>query len=294
MDQGEDVVIKQDALLCKKSLGMHGVGDQPTRYKASRETKQLKEEWRQLQVELTSTTLSLYSSPALIWPSRRLEHRVALNENRDQHLQQRHSCRISNNQTTKKLRLYLQSPLDYTFCIQYPFKSSHDEYVTLTFRGRSVTLSQEWYVALYRVLPDTCKPACSPWCEVNIPLMDLQVRLPLVDKYTNEMRYDITLDSVKSAVLAVLEKDEDWAQNVQSRLGKDNIAMCWTRDNRTEWVYWARSLTDERRHINLVMSPQHIEQTHRLELRRIEHTPTDIIFSDHKSMQEPPPVEGFL
>ena len=62
-EQEENIILKRDTLLCKKSLGAHGLNSQPTQYKASKEGKNQKEEWRQLQVELTSKTLSLYSSP---------------------------------------------------------------------------------------------------------------------------------------------------------------------------------------------------------------------------------------
>ncbi|KAI8143282.1 hypothetical protein BJV82DRAFT_612191 [Fennellomyces sp. T-0311] len=264
-----DTVLKQDALLCKRVVDTHG--EQPTQYNA-REERNQKEEWRQLQVELSLSTLSIYATPALTWPSRELEDLVIFDH-------------------TPHLRLYLASPLDYTFCLRYRFRT--EEYVTLTFRARSMTLSQEWYVALYRVLPDHCKPVCSPWCEVHIPLMDLSVRIPLVDADTGELRYDITVRHVKDAVLALLEKDQAWATNIQSRLGKENLGMCWTRGSRTEWVYWTHSLSDETAPTDLVISPQHIEQTHRLELRRIEHTPNTIEFSD-ETLVEPPPVEGFL
>ncbi|KAI7854563.1 hypothetical protein BDC45DRAFT_129511 [Circinella umbellata] len=294
-------VLKKDTLLCKKSFGLHGMNNQPTQYNASKEGKNQKEEWRQLQVELTSKTLSLYSSPPLIWPCRRLEHQVTLREH-SHGLNPHHFNTFR--QYTKNLRLYLHSPLDYTFCIQYPYKQSGNTYITLTFRARSVTLSQEWYLALYKILPDQCKPVCSPWCEVNIPMMDIQVRLPLVkildtnSHNKHDLRYDITLDSVKHAVLGILDKKEgaivsgDKSTNTSSNIDtmiknfkEEDLAMCWTRNNRTEWVYWKNSLLDNSRAINTVISPQHIEQTHRLELRRIEHTPNYVVFSDQKSMK---------
>ncbi|KAI9248810.1 hypothetical protein BDA99DRAFT_445908 [Phascolomyces articulosus] len=290
--QEKPVVLKHDVLLCKKIIGVHGVDNQPTRYKASRESKNQKEEWKQLQAELTSTTLSLYSSSPLIWPCRRLEHQVKLREDHNQ-------CNLHHYNTfrhhTKYLRLYLHSPLDYTFCIRYPYKQSREECITLTFRARSMTLSQEWYLALYKILPEQCKPVCSPWCEVNIPMMDLQVRLPLVkmeggnNNNNNPMdllRYDISLESVKHAVLAVLEKSQVTNSSTNwSVLDKEDLAMCWTRGNRTEWTYWTHSLLDQSRNINHVISPQHIEQTHRLELRQIEHTPNHIVFADKKNMK---------
>ena len=196
-------------------------------------------------------------------------------------------------QYTKNLRLYLHSPLDYTFCIRYPYKASRDAYITLTFCARSMTLSQEWYLALYKILPDQCKPICSPWCEVNIPMMDLQVRLPLVkilntdSNNKNELRYDITLDSVKRAVLAILDKkenatisddiDHDGVNNSSSSktmmktLTGENLAMCWTRESRTEWVYWKDSLLDNSAAINTVISPQHIEQVFKYKMNLVDY-----------------------
>lgn len=115
-------------------------------------------------------------------------------------------------------------------------------------------------MALYRVLPDQVKPLCSPWCEVHIPLLELRVKLPLWNE-DGEIRYDITLQSVHNAVISVLQQDEHWKKLIDSGFKNNHqLGMCWSRGNRTEWVYWNRSLTDPQERIDLVISPQHIEQ----------------------------------
>ncbi|CDS09305.1 hypothetical protein LRAMOSA10665 [Lichtheimia ramosa] len=266
----ETSVVKCDVLLCKRSLRSQKA-DHPTQYEASR----MVEDWRQMQVELTHQSLSLYSFPAsifpLIWPDRWLEHELKI-------------PRIT--------RFGLLSPLDYTFFVCYQTPSGTID--TFSFRALSITVCREWYMALYRVLPDQVKPVCSPWCEVHIPLLELRVKLPLWNE-DGEIRYDITLQSVHNAVISVLQQDEHWKKLIDSGFKNNHqLGMCWSRGNRTEWVYWNQSLTDAQERIDLVISPQHIEQTHRLELRHVDHAPSNIWLEDDARLEEPLPIEGYM
>lgn len=176
------------------------------------------------------------------WPRRRLEHCIDF-------------------KTAKQLHLALVSPLDYTFSLRFASRKM-SEFVTFTFQAPTMTLCQEWYLALYRFIPATARRSCPLWCEVHIPLMDTSVRLPLTvgSSSDDSIRYDITLESIREAVLNVLEHDETWSKLVTTQLDRTDLSMCWTRQNRIEWVHWTTSVESPRRRIDLVVSPQHIEQ----------------------------------
>lgn len=226
------------------------------------------------------------------------------------------------------------SPLDYTFAIRY--RSAEHGITTFTFRARSITLCREWYLAVYKVVPSAAKKVWSPWCEVHVPLLRLSVRLPLLGE-SDASR--ITMEQVKETVLALLEQDPAWRQTVQACLDQEGLGICWTHGNRVEWVFWKWSLDHNNlNRTDLVISPQHIEQvrerereygllfmrtlclcfcqTHRLEIRCLEHTPSHVALENDKVLtasihiatrrlcnirvinrvreQEPLAVEGFL
>ncbi|ORZ02787.1 Pleckstrin homology domain-domain-containing protein [Syncephalastrum racemosum] len=269
---------KEGVLLCMRTLGDKGSDDQKTRYKARREARygKLKEDWRQMEIVLTMNSLCMYTRPLISWPKRRLEHCIDF-------------------KTAKQLHLSLVSPLDYTFSLRFASRKA-SEFVTFTFQAPSMTLCQEWYLALYRLIPATARRSCPLWCEVHIPLMDTSVRLPLAvgSSSDDNIRYDITLESIRQAVLNVLEHDETWSKLVATQLDRTDLSMCWTRQNRVEWVHWTTALESPRRRIDLVVCPQHIEQTHRLELRHIQHTPDTVVTKDETALKEPQPIEGYL
>lgn len=163
-------------------------------------------------------------------------------------------------QKAKDLKLSLVSPLDYSFSLRYATKS-REEYITFTFRARSVIECKMWYLALYKILPTTAKQTCSPFCEVNIPFLGVQVHLPLAAAASSDegIRYDITLDDVRDATLAVLRKEGGWDTSKQRTLMREDLDICWRRENRIEWVYWRNSYRDGLR-TDLVVGPQLIEQ----------------------------------
>lgn len=165
--------------------------------------------------------------------------------------------------------------------------------VTLKFKARSFLKCQEWYMQLYDLLPTECKRPCPKWCEVYIPMLDLSVNLPLADIKHSD---DITLEDVKEAVLTVLEEDDNETvhENMKKLSSAQELGLCWATKDRAEWVYWTTSSSDAQRRIDWVICPQSIEQTHRLELRTIQHTPHDIILKEDFVLKEPSPVEGFL
>lgn len=161
---------------------------------------------------------------------------------------------------------------------------------TMTFKARSFLKCQEWYMQLYDMLPTECKRPCPKWSEVYVPMLDISINLPLLNiKHT----YDVTMEDIKEAVLTVLEEDA-LNERMEKIAETDNLGLCWATKDRAEWIYWIFSSSDINQRIDWALCPQNIEQTHRLELRPIQHTPHDIILKENLTLKEPPPVEGFL
>ncbi|KAF7723844.1 hypothetical protein EC973_001569 [Apophysomyces ossiformis] len=270
---GLDEVVKRDILLYTRSLSSHGANE-PTRYKASHEARLglFEKKWKQVELILTPSHLTVYSSSTFRWPRKRIEERIS----------------FQGSNRKPRLELMLLSSLDYTFCLRYAVDKA---FAIITFRARSLTLCWEWYLAIYKLLPESCRRPCPLWCEVYVPLMDVRVYLPLVNK-RSEPQYGITMDHVKEAVLAMFEEDPEWAQAAESQLGKTDLDMCWVHQDRLEWTYWEQSINGGK--VNLAICPQSIEQTHQLQIRRAQHTPYDIRLKEDVVLEEPAPLEGFL
>ncbi|KAL9559036.1 hypothetical protein MBANPS3_000599 [Mucor bainieri] len=274
--------IKREPILCMRSATGY-LTNEPTRYKAAKEARYdlLTEKWRQVELVLTASYLTTYSSSTLFWPKQRLEHRIHLEGSRK----------------PKRLELFLLSALDYSFCLRFQSYSGHTPMmVTMTFKARSFLKCQEWYMQLYNMLPAENKHPMPESCQVYIPTLDLSVNLPL----TKKNRSAVTMEDVKEATMAILEDEGDLVQRlvrmdaIDRDLSVDDLGLCWTTQDRAEWIYWTHAASDPKKRIDYAICPQNIEQTHRLELRLIEHTPHDIILRQDMVLKEPPPVEGFL
>ncbi|KAG2229736.1 hypothetical protein INT48_002070 [Thamnidium elegans] len=269
--------LKREPILCMRSVG-DCISSEPSRYKAAKEARfdLLTESWKQVELVLTDTHLSTYVYSSIFWPKQKLEHRVYLQGPKRQ----------------KNLELYLLSSLDYSFCLRH-LSTAHGRIpvmVTMTFKARSFIKCQEWYMQLYDILPAECKRICPKWCEVYIPMLDISVNLPLSHiKHS----YDVTMEDVKEAALTVLEEDA-LNEKMEKLAETDNLGLCWATKDRAEWIYWVHSSSDPTKRIDWALCPQNIEETHRLELRPIQHTPHDIILKESFTLKEPPPVEGFL
>ncbi|KAI8984529.1 hypothetical protein BDF20DRAFT_816776, partial [Mycotypha africana] len=289
--------IKKDPMLCKRTVNGSD-GSEPSQYKASREARYnlLTEEWKQIELVLTPTYITTYSFSTYFWPKRRVEHRIYL----------------EGSKKPKKLELRLLSPLDYTFSLRYQHQatisksslkksSSSRRIITMIFKAKSFLKCQEWYMKLYDMLPAENKRPIPKYCEVYLPTLDLTVHLPLTD----DNRKHMTMEDVKHANLLHHFVPHDHPFN--DTMNEDDYGLCWTLGDRIEWIHWTHTpapvqplatnnIIKEQRRMDWAVSPQIIEQTHRLELRRIEHTPNDIILSREKNfiLKEPPPIEGFL
>ncbi|CAO3675970.1 unnamed protein product [Rhizopus microsporus] len=268
-------VLKRGLVICMRKV-TDRIGSEPTRYRASKESKfdLLAENWTQVELVLTRSCITTYSFSTYFWPNHRLEHRIYFqgpNKPRD-------------------LELFLFSPLDYTFGLRFSSMAGKTPTtVSMMFKANTFLQCQEWYTQLYKVLPKGAKRPFPSYCEVYIPAMNLTLNLPLEE---TQGCYDITLADIKEAVMTVVE--ESGYDGKLFCLDDDEIGVCWATEERVEWVYWTASPANPDKRIDLAVCPQSIEQTHRLELRAIEHTPDHIILDQNDILNEPCPMEGFL
>ncbi|KAF9286095.1 hypothetical protein BGZ68_003256 [Mortierella alpina] len=128
---------------------------------------------------------------------------------------------------------------------------------------------------------------------------------------------EVTPKLLRSHVLSLLKDVPDWMEVV--KMWQDpgefgDVALCWKRYDRIEWIYWTdrvQSETDDahlrRDHIGFadgsdwsgrmdetVVGPQVLDKTHVLELRPITHYPTKVRESTGHNLHEPDPIEGYL
>ncbi|KAF9569228.1 hypothetical protein EC968_002636 [Mortierella alpina] len=128
---------------------------------------------------------------------------------------------------------------------------------------------------------------------------------------------EVTPKLLRSHVLSLLKDVPDWMEVV--KMWQDpgqfgDVALCWKRYDRIEWIYWTERIPSEtddahlkRDHIGFadgsdwsgrmdetVVGPQVLDKTHVLELRPITHYPTKVIEAGGHDLHEPDPIEGYL
>ncbi|KAF9551857.1 hypothetical protein EC957_004180 [Mortierella hygrophila] len=128
---------------------------------------------------------------------------------------------------------------------------------------------------------------------------------------------EVTPRLLRSHVLALLKDVPDWSEVVKmwrdpSQFG--DVALCWKRYDRIEWIYWGEHIPGETDNLHLkkehigfadgsdwvgrmdetVVGPQVLDKTHLLELRPITHYPTKAKDSSGMELHEPDPIEGYL
>ncbi|KAI8359626.1 Pleckstrin homology domain-containing protein [Mortierella sp. GBAus27b] len=130
---------------------------------------------------------------------------------------------------------------------------------------------------------------------------------------------EVTPKLLRSHVLHLLKDVSDWTEVVKTWLDPTqhgDVALCWKRYDRIEWIYWNDRVLAETDSIHLrkdhigfadgsewsgrmdetVVGPQVLDKTHRLELRPITHYPTKARQPGPHGveLQEPDPIEGYL
>ncbi|KAF9580925.1 hypothetical protein BGW38_002238, partial [Lunasporangiospora selenospora] len=128
---------------------------------------------------------------------------------------------------------------------------------------------------------------------------------------------EVTPKLLRSHALSLLKDVPDWTEVVkmwQDPCQHGDVALCWKRYDRIEWIYWPDRVLAEtdsqhlrKEHIGFadgsdwsgrmdmtVVGPQVLEKTHSLELRPITHYPTKVKTQSGVELHEPDPVEGYL
>ena len=197
---------------------------------------------------------------------------------------------------TTKVNLY--SSLDKTVVIWLPWKKGTRIYIL---RPQSSASSVEWYTFLHSSLG--WKRSRS--LQVNVP--DLSVSLQLDNPFAllESSRYAAQavaghdaamirrMDAEKAIAgsiiqrcMKMLEDSPEWGSVLDTWLKNEKMGLAWKRYDRLEWVHGAN---EQKMYGTLAM-----QRSHDLELRPKQHYPTSVQMLGDKSLEEPPPVEGFL
>ncbi|KAG0362363.1 Pleckstrin homology domain-containing protein [Gamsiella multidivaricata] len=128
---------------------------------------------------------------------------------------------------------------------------------------------------------------------------------------------EVTPKLLRSHVLSLLKDVPDWTEVV--KIWQDpgqygDVALCWKRYDRIEWIYWNERVLSETNNLHLqkghigfadgsewtgrmdwtVVGPQVLDKTHLLELRPITHYPSKAKIAGGQELHEPDPIEGYL
>ncbi|KAF8964466.1 hypothetical protein BGZ46_000773, partial [Entomortierella lignicola] len=132
---------------------------------------------------------------------------------------------------------------------------------------------------------------------------------------------EVTPKMLRSHALSLLKQVPDWTEVVslwQDPKQHGDVALCWKRYDRIEWIYWDDRIFAETDNLHLrkdhigfadgsdwigkmdetVVGPQVLDKTHKLELRPITHYPSKVPVPNEKGkiemLPEPDPIEGYL
>lgn len=197
-----------------------------------------------------------------------------------------------------KAKVNLYSALDKTLCVWTILKGRTTIYYL---RAPSTAAAVEWYTFLRGVLGHKRAETL----QVNIP--DLSVSLRIDDPFRTLEQSKILEEAgdgddealaravddekgVAGAIVArcvdMLKHSSEWQDVLKAWAQDDRIGLAWKRYDRLEWVYGA---VEQRMYGTIAM-----QRTHDLELRPKDHYPLRTKLANGPSIEEPPPVEGFL
>jgi Pleckstrin homology domain len=212
-----------------------------------------------------------------------------------------HEILLNNRET----HVNLYSSLDKTVVLWTPHKKGYYIYIM---RPQSSAHSVEWYTFLHTALGWQRKDIL----QVAVP--DLKVTLQITNPFEKiEAERDKGLNSNSQEDLSVISKTiaeeqkiaqviisrcmeildtcPEWHDVLQKWANTAEMGLAWKRYDRLEWIH---GNNEKKMYGTIAMA-----KTHELELRPKQHYPTNIEQEDDsleepKSMEEPPPVEGFL
>ncbi|CAO3667957.1 unnamed protein product [Umbelopsis ramanniana] len=271
----EELVMKRDTILCTTSVTAYN--KEPMMYKASVASRyhRMKGKWREYDLVLTNKRLELTTNK-IGSQGNRILHCVPFRENNKE----------------SSISLSLLSPLDYTIKLEHT-DSANRNVTTFVFKARTQSQCTEWYMALYRVLPESEKKPITPWTEIFVPDLNIQIRIPLQDEGVVSNEVNVTAQTVEKAAIHLLHNDQTWSELLANISGSQQFGLCWTIQDRIEWIPLAPKHGPVSQS-NFIIGPQSIEQTHTLELRAVEHAPDYVTLRNGETITEPPAVSGFL
>jgi hypothetical protein len=164
------------------------------------------------------------------------------------------------------------SPSDYTISITQPTK--HDCTKNLILNPKTISLSIEWYQALYELFPESMTQSIPCSLVVNIPDLDVKLQIPLYDTNDeegggcecNEDKQKPSLMKINAAevmndILNELSDITEWDDILNKWVKSNNLRLCWKRYERLEWITLeGDGLNKECVWDDLLKCPQFVEQ----------------------------------
>lgn len=198
----------------------------------------------------------------------------------------------------KKTHVNLYSSLDKTLVIWVPWKLGTMMYIL---RTHSAASAVEWYTFIRSTLGShrttslqISVPDLSVTLQLENPFGELEASMSRAQAAKgDEEAISKTMEAERAVAstiiqrsLKMLENNPEWSNVLEAWLAKEKVGLAWKRYDRLEWIHGSN---EQRMYGTLAM-----QRTHELELRPKEHYPTSIKQKDHKLIEEPAPVEGFL
>jgi hypothetical protein len=148
----------------------------------------------------------------------------------------------------------LYSSLDYIITLRSPCQQPGGAFLL---RSSIYTNNFEWYRELYQILRQPCVKPLPPVCDVVVPDLDVHVRIPVA---CCDDPYKLTADDVKDTVLQRLQDVKEWNEDMSEWLSSDQVALCWKKYDRLEWIHATNAIDANRTH--LIVGPQYVEEVH--------------------------------
>jgi hypothetical protein len=196
----------------------------------------------------------------------------------------------------KRSNLNMYSSLDKSLAFWVP---QHPGFRIFILQCRAPSSSVEW-LTFIRGLLGHPRPnhllVRVPEMSVNLRLNDPFESLKLESQNSSQnaeealaqsiAKEEIVAQSVIDRSMEMLAQDTEIDKMVQKWRAGQPVGLVWKRYDRLEWVH---GVNERKMFAMLAMI-----QSHDLELRPKEHYPTTTITRKGKTLEEPPPIEGFL
>ncbi|KAI8641170.1 hypothetical protein BD408DRAFT_444503 [Parasitella parasitica] len=256
----DDSVVKQGLVLCTRTAQWYAKRKSTTGELQLRKTRL---RWRRFKAVLRRDKIELYHVTTTFLHTQRIAHVIHLD----------------NTYPYKRVRLSIVSAQDciwYLEFVHYETKSI----ISFHFQSANISDAQDWYMAIYYILPASpaCKNPIPSFVDIHVMTdTPIQIRLPLDYMFEQKKNtlLNIRIEDIKPVIRKLLQKDAflrnvDW-KNYEFRLcwrpanvSAKREATVMTSGDQIEWLAENSEL----------IGPQLIEQRHVLELHTSEE-PTE-------------------